>query len=175
MKREDLTNLGLTDEQVSSVMDIYGKSVEKLKTDVSTLTTQLNTAKGQLTEANTKLEGFDPEWKAKAEKAQKDADAQVDAMRRSHAIEAAITARKGKNAKAIRALIDEAAVTVNEKGEVIGLSEQLDAVEKENSYLFGTDEQQPHFSRPTPGVSNPTPNKNEQANAALRSLFGRNE
>ncbi len=65
MKREDLTNLGLTDEQVSSVMDIYGKSVEKLKTDVSTLTTQLNTARGQLTEANTNLESFDSEWNAK--------------------------------------------------------------------------------------------------------------
>lgn len=175
MKTEELTALGLSEEQTRSVLAMNGRDIEKHKNDAETLRTQLSTAQRQLGEANSKLEGYDPEWKAKAEKAEKDAAAQLNAMRRSHAIEAGITARKGKNVKAIRALIDEEAVTVNEKGEVIGLNEQLDAVENENAYLFGSDEAQPHFSRPTPGVNNPTPNKNEQANAALRSLFGRNE
>ena len=174
MKTEELTAIGLTDEQARQVLAMNGRDIERHKNDAEDLRTQLNTARNQLNEANGKLEGYDPEWKAKAEKAEKDAAAQLNALRRSHAIEAGIAARKGRNVKAIRALIDEEAVTVTEKGEVIGLNEQLDAVEKESAYLFEADKPAPVFTRTTPGAkSTADPDKKAQANAGLRALFGK--
>ena len=98
MKTEELTALGLTEEQARQVLAMNGRDIERHKNDAETLRTQLGTAQKQLNDANSKLEGYDPEWKAKAEQAKNDADAQVAALRRSHAIEAGIAARKGRNA-----------------------------------------------------------------------------
>jgi len=98
MKTEELTAIGLTEEQARQVLAMNGRDIERHKNDAETLRTQLGTAQKQLNDANSKLEGYDPEWKAKAEQAKNDAVAQVAALRRSHAIEAGIAARKGSNA-----------------------------------------------------------------------------
>ena len=174
MKTEELTALGLTEEQAKSVLAMNGRDIERNKKDAEALRTQLGTAQKQLGDANSKLEGYDPEWKAKSEKAQQDAEAQIAALRRAHAIEAGIAERKGRNVRAIRALIDEAAVTVNDKGEVIGLNEQLDRIQASDGFLFESDKPAPVFSRTTPGAKTTAdPDKKAQANAGLRALFGK--
>lgn len=48
MKRTDLKALGLTDEQIQSIMDAYEKDIEKFKDDkakITTLERQLETSK----------------------------------------------------------------------------------------------------------------------------------
>src|SRR5687767_3506822 len=91
MKREDLKKLhgdSATDDLLDKIMGLHGSDIESHKTKVTDLTTQLETAQGQLTEANTTIEGFKklkPEelqaaaddYKAKWEQAQTDAKTQL--------------------------------------------------------------------------------------------------
>ena len=78
MKREDLAALGLGEDVVDKVMALHGADIEALKRDKATLTAERDAARTQLGEANGKLEGYDPDWKAKAAQAQADAQAQVE-------------------------------------------------------------------------------------------------
>ena len=64
MKKEELTNLGLTEEQINAVFAMAGKDVEKFKKQVSDLETEKTDLQGRLTAANdavAKFEGIDPE------------------------------------------------------------------------------------------------------------------
>ena len=63
MKKEELTNLGLTDEQVNAVFAMAGRDVEKFKKQVTDLETEKTDLQGRLTAANdavAKFEGIDP-------------------------------------------------------------------------------------------------------------------
>lgn len=176
MKTEELTALGVTPEQAQQILAINGRDIERHKNEAATLRTQLDEANTRLTAANQKLEGYDPEWKAKATAAEQSAQKKIDALRLEHALDSAITGAKGRNAKAIRALIDCDALKLTDSGEVVGLKEQIETIRKDNGFLFEDETPLPAFSRSAPGVTTqPQGNKNAQANAALRSLFGRNE
>lgn len=64
MKKEELTNLGLSEEQINAVFAMAGKDVEKFKKQVSDLETEKTDLQGRLTAANdavAKFEGIDPE------------------------------------------------------------------------------------------------------------------
>ena len=83
MKREFLENLDLGEgvklpkSAVDAIMAENGKDIEAAKAPITTLTTERNSLKTRLDEANQKLEGYDPEWKSKVEQADKDAQAKI--------------------------------------------------------------------------------------------------
>ena len=74
--------------------------------------------------------------KAEAKKAEEAHKATIDGMRRDSAISHALASAKARNAKAVRALLDESKLVLNEDGTLSGLKEQLEAVQKDNGYLF---------------------------------------
>lgn len=74
--------------------------------------------------------------KAEAKKAEEAHKATIDGMRRDSAINQALASAKARNAKAVRALLDESKLVLNEDGTLSGLKEQLEAVQKDNGYLF---------------------------------------
>ena len=64
MKKEELTQLGLTEEQANAVFAMAGRDVEKFKKQVSDLEIERTDLQGRLTAANdavAKFEGIDPE------------------------------------------------------------------------------------------------------------------
>ena len=69
--------------------------------------------------------------KAEAKKAEEAHKATIDGMRRDSAISQALA-----SAKAVRALLDESKLVLNDDGTLSGLKEQLEAVQKDNGYLF---------------------------------------
>lgn len=88
MKTEELTAIGLTEEQATQVLAIHGKDIEKHKKAVTTLETERDDLKGRLTTAETTLknfEGIDPAkiqqevqtYKQQAEEAEKRYTAQL--------------------------------------------------------------------------------------------------
>ena len=148
MKREDLKGLNLPDEAIDSIMALHGKDIESHKTKVSTLQAENDGLKSQVAEANTAIEGFKAldvdgikaaadDWKAKAEKAQTDAVAQLAAVKFEHALESALSGAKAKNAKAVQALLSTDALK-DANGEFIAerFTEQLTKIKSENDYLF---------------------------------------
>lgn len=81
MKTEDLKALGLNEEQAQRVFAMNGEDIKNLKASISTLTAERDAARTQLGQANEKLEGYDPDWKNKAQQARQQAEQQVLAMK----------------------------------------------------------------------------------------------
>ena len=83
MKHEFLETLDLGEgvklpkSAVDAIMAENGKDIEAAKAPVATITAERDSLKARLDEANGKLEGYDPEWKDKVEKADKDAKAKI--------------------------------------------------------------------------------------------------
>jgi hypothetical protein len=160
MKREDLKKLlgdSATDEAIDKIMSLHGADIESHKTKLTDLQTQFDAAQGQLTEANTAIEGFKklkPEelqaaaddYKAKWEQAQKDSADQLTQIKFDHALESALLGAKVKNAKTITPLLSMDTLR-DAKGELVAerLTEQLTKIKSENEYLFEGD-------KPTPKI-----------------------
>ena len=89
MKREDVKGIvpDITEEQLQKIMDLHSSDIGSHKQSITTLTAERDAARTQLADANKKLEGYDPEWKTKAEQAQQKAAAQVSALKADYAAE----------------------------------------------------------------------------------------
>ncbi|WP_159459818.1 phage scaffolding protein [Scatolibacter rhodanostii] len=173
MKTEELTALGLTEEQATQVFAMHGKELTKLQNNVTTLTTERDGYKTQLDTANTKLTGYDPEWKTKADTAQQDAQKQLEALKFDYALNDALKAAKVRDTVSVKAHLKKDALKLDGDS-VLGLKEQLETLKTEKDFLFETEEKPPKFSTGTPGVQTDTEKGKEAANNALRQLFGRN-
>lgn len=155
MKREFLQNLKVGDqalpkEIIDAIMDENGKDIEaakkpfsdyeaikeRLKTaedglkafdgvDVKDLQGKIDTLKGQLSDK-------DKEWQEK-----------LDNMAFDGRVKDAITAAKGRNAKAISALLDVEALRTS-KNQEADIKAALEALKKDNSYLFETQTPPPY-------------------------------
>lgn len=157
MKRDDLKKwLGdqIDDAVIDKIMAEHGKDIERHKSDNGTLTTERDGLKTQLGEASQQIEAFKTmdvegvkktadEWKTKAEQAAKDAEEQVKKLKFDHALEAALTGAKAKNAKAVTALLDIELLKLAEDGSISGLKEQLEKIQTGSDYLFASDETPP--------------------------------
>ena len=168
MKRDFLKNLDLgdgvklPDSAVEAIMAEYGKSKQQFETQISTLNTQL-------TEANGKLEGYDPSWKQKAQK-------ELERQQFDFALERAVSAAKPRNAKAVTALLDREKLTFA-GGEIVGLDKQLTALKagEDTAFLFESDKPRKTGLSHQGGRDVGGDDKKEEANNALRSVFGSRE
>ena len=154
MKREFLQNFKVGDqalpkEVIDAIMDENGKDIEEAKkpfADYESIKEQLQTAKdglkafegvdvqqlqSQIATLNTQLSDKDKEWQGK-----------LDAMAFDGKIKDAITAAKGKSAKAIAALLDIDNLKAS-KNQDADIKTALEALKKESGYLFEDEQQTP--------------------------------
>lgn len=146
MKRKFLEDLGLEKEAIDKIMAEHGKSIEKYKDDLAVKEAENNTLREQLSLANDEIEGFKKlnieeiqkaadDYKKKFEEAEKKAKADMEKIQFDHALEKALTDAKAKNVKAVTALLDFETIKLKD-GKLVGLKEQLEAIQKDNDYLF---------------------------------------
>lgn len=173
MKTEDLKALGLNDEQVQKVFAMNGTELNDLKQQVTTLTTERDAARSQLGEANKKLEGYDPEWRAKAEKAENDAKEQVAALQNDFAAQTAISVVKFSSESAKKAFLSDlkAKNLPLQEGKLLGFDDYLANYKKNDPGAFAPEGGLPRMAAGTSGQP-AAPTAHEQANAALRAAFG---
>lgn len=147
MKRDFLQNFKVGDqalpkEVIDAIMDENGRDIEAAKKPFA----DYETVKSQLRKANETIEGFEgmdidairkqaDQWKQKAEQAQRDAAAQVAEMEFGGRLTAAITGAKGRNAKAVLALLDLDTLRAS-KNQEQDIKAALEEVKQENGYLF---------------------------------------
>ena len=151
MTREFLKQLGIEDKAVvDKIMEENGKDINSEKAkfgDYETLKTQLSEANNKIAEFG-KLD-FDgvkamaDDYKAKFEQAQADSKKQLEEMQFNHALDGALTSAKARNIKAVRALLEADKIKLNKDGTLTGLNEQLEALKKDNSYLFEEEQPEP--------------------------------
>jgi len=149
MKTEFLKELGLTEEQIKSIMAENGKDVEAEKEKIKATTTELEGTKTQLKEANSTItelkknnvdnEGLQTKVKEyedtiKTQKA--DYEAKVRNLTLDSAIEKTLTGAKAKHTDLLSTKIDREKLVVSEDGKVTGLDEQLKGLKETYKDLF---------------------------------------
>lgn len=145
MKTEDLKALGLNDDQVQKVFAMNGAEMNDLKQQIATLTTERDTARTHLGEANKKLEGYDPEWRAKAEKAENDAKAQVAELQNDFAAERAVSGVQFSSDSARRAFLSDlkAKKLPLQEGKLLGFEDYLKSYKESDPGAFAPEKAAP--------------------------------
>lgn len=155
MKREFLQNFKVGDQAlpkgiIDAIMDENGRDIEAAKkpfADYEAVKAQLQAAKdgleafkgvdvdklqGKIQELTGQLADKDREWQDK-----------LDGMAFDGRIRDAITAAKGRNAKAIAALLDVDALRAS-KNQETDIRAALEALKKDNGYLFESETPPPY-------------------------------
>lgn len=177
MKTEFLKGLGLEQSVIDQIMAENGKDVNAEKEKAKAAQEQLadvqgklkafdgvdvNDLKGKITQLTTDLAKKDTDYQ------QKLADIEF-----ARTLESAIAGTKPRSVKAVMAMLDTDALKAS-KNQQADITAALEAVKKDNDYLF---EPGARISSSTPGPKDPPPEKGStaEANAALRSLFGKGD
>ena len=152
MKREDLEKLGLTKEQIDSVCDLNNADVQPLKNDLQKAQDDLKVEQDKVKtteEALKKFDGVDHEalnkqitdLQADLKKKDDDHAAQLADRDFNDLIKESIATAKGKNAKAITALLDMDTLKAskNQKEDIAAALKVL-AEAEDSKMLFGDPE-----------------------------------
>lgn len=147
MKTEDLKALGLTDEQVQRVFAMNGEEMNGLKANVDTLKAERDAARTQLADANKKLEGYDPEWKTKAEQAQQQADQKVAELKARFAETRAAAGLSFSSESARKAFMADLAakkLTPQDDGTLLGFDDYVSSYKKNDPGAFAQESGYPN-------------------------------
>lgn len=160
MKRDFLQNFKVGDQSlpkeiIDAIMDENGRDIEAAKKPFS----DYGEIKMQLNEANKTIEGFKAmdidsvkkaadEWKSKAEQAERDAAAKIADIEFNGLLNQAINDAKGRNSKAISALLDLDALKTS-KNQETDIKTALERMKKESGYLFDGDQIPPPYAAGT--------------------------
>lgn len=182
MKREDLEKLGLSKEQIDSILNLHHGEMTPVKDDLKKTQDDLKLAQGKVTETEGKLkelEGLDKDGYEKKLKEleealkQKDTEhaAQLADRDFSDMLKESITAAKGKNTKAITALLDMDALKAskNQKDDIAAALKALTEAE-DSKMLFGEPEAQPVGTGNLIGTVTKTSSATDDA--AMRAAMG---
>lgn len=177
MKRKFLEEMGLTKEQVDSIMAENGNDIEAAKGELEQTKAELEQTKTQLQEANTTIDGFKDydqvkgqveEYKTKYETSKAEYEAKIADMQFGTSLETAITAAGGRNAKAIKALLDVDTLK-SSKDQTTDIKAAIEACQKENGYLFGITEP---INNPVASTGGAGAGGVDSNTAALRAAMG---
>lgn len=149
-----------------------GKYVDREKFDSKVR--ELDTANQSVSELTGKLKAFDgvdvAALKADVKNWETKYKNDLAAVKKDAAVDAAIMQAKGKNAKAIRALLDLDKVTLREDGTLEGLD--LEALKKSDGYLFDTVQTVTRGNGVQSGDGNPAPGNLDSFIANARAAAG---
>ena len=181
MKREFLQNFKVNDqplpkEAIDAIMAENGRDIEAAKKPFA----DYDDLKRQLAEAGETIDSFKAmdiegvknaaeEWKRKAEQAEREAAEKIASMQFESLVDAAVTSAKGRSAKAIKALLDMDALKAS-KNQEADVKSALEALKKDNDYLFDTESAPPPYAAGT--GTNPVNTKYSPGENAIRAAAG---
>ena len=173
MTRKQLEDLGLSKEQVDSVMKINGDDIENAKssstTEIKNLQAEVDGLKTQVSDRDTQLEnlrvsaGDNESLKKQIEDLQTENqtakekhESELTQLKVDFAVEKALTGAKAKNITAVKALLDLNDAKLDKDGSVKGLAEQIEKLttSDDTKFLFDAPKkQQQKFRGFQPGAS----------------------
>lgn len=110
------------------------KMLDKQKKDTDTLLAEANGKLKDSTEFEGKYKALLSQQKEDSEKYER----QIADMKRGYAIDSALSKAGARNAKAVKALLDESKITLGADGSFIGIDEQIMSIKKDNDFLFAS-------------------------------------
>ncbi|EGP4758753.1 phage scaffolding protein [Enterococcus faecium] len=166
MKREQLKDLGLTDEQVNSVMGMHGQTVTELNKNLATAEQERDQFKEQLDSNQTELDALKESAKGDEELTQQLADLQskFDAVKsdsetklaeqqKDFAIKLALKEANALDEEIVLGQLDKDTIKVVD-GKLQGFEEQLKGLQESKSFLF-QEAKDPEPTPPTPTIVTP--------------------
>ena len=192
MKREFLKNLGIEDKEIidkildensadigraKGELDTYKTKAENLEKDIKTkddTIATLNKKVGEIDGLNQKISQLETD----KTNLTNDLNTKVSTIQKTHAIENTIRDAKGKNVKAIMALLDMDKITF-ENNELGGLSDQLETLKsaEDSSMLFGEAKVNPpagtHLNNPPAGGNGGNPPTSKTFAEAIGKALGK--
>ncbi len=108
------------------------KLLDRQKKDVDALLSEAKKGLEDSQEFKARYDALVAQQKADGERYEKT----IADMKKGYAIDSALTAAGARNAKAVRALLDEGRITLQEDGTCIGIKEQIESIRKDNDFLF---------------------------------------
>ena len=178
MKREFLQNFKVGDQSlpkeiIDAILDENGKDIESVKGKYA----DYDVIKKQLDEANRTIDGFKDmdidtvrkeaaDWKQKAEQAERDAAEKIATIQFDGLLDRTITGARGRNTKAIKALLDLDTLRAS-KNQETDVKAALETLKKDSGYLFEDAEIPPAYAGGT-GTQKP----GFESDSALRKAMG---
>lgn len=174
MTRKQLEDLGLSKEQVDSIMKINGEDIENARsvsaTEIKNLQTEIAGLNTQVKDRDAQLETLkastgDAEamkqqiatLQAENATAKQTYESEMNQLKVDFAVEKALTGASAKNMKAVKALLDLEDAKLDKDGNVKGLQEQIDKLTagEDTKFLFDVPDAkaQPTFKGFQPGAS----------------------
>lgn len=166
-----------TDDIDKKVSDEIGKGFVS-RADFNAANEAKKTLEGQIAERDKQIKSFEKlagdneqlkTQLSQAQEANKTAKAEYDSKLKKimldSRVETALLAAKAKNTKAVRALLDESKISLDGEN-VLGLNEQLEALKKDASYLFGETQSQ---NPPPPAGGEPAKSQDDLAKWAAEA------
>lgn len=142
MKKEELTALGMTDEQAEKVLEMHGKEQNESASKLSEAENKLAAAEKNAKELTEKVKAFDgvdlealrksaADWETKY-------NTDIAKAKLDSAVELALTRAGAKDVDLARHLIDTSILKLD-GDKVVGLAEQLEKAKTDKAFLFGDD------------------------------------
>ena len=187
MKREFLLNFKvgeqeLPKEAIDAIMEENGRDIEAAKTAATKPYADHEDIKKQLADANATIESLRAQqgdgtvdgktaqqWKDAHDQLAADHQKELDGIKFQNVLDGAITAAKGRNAKAITALLDVETLRKSENQQE-AINAALESLKKDSGYLFDGEGAPPPYAGGT-GKPGQTSVQTDSLAGALRARY----
>lgn len=140
MKKEEITALGITEEQAAKVLELHEKEQNAASAKLSEAETKLAAAQSSVKELTEKVKAFDGVDVEALKKAAADWETKYNAdiakAKIDSAVEIALTKAGAKDVALAKHLIDTSIIKFD-GDKLIGLEEQLTKAKTDKAFLFG--------------------------------------
>ena len=149
MKRNQLKDLGLNEDQIKAVMDLNGEDINNAKSSNDEIIEENNALKAQIAERdkdlknlrknakdNEELSNSYKELETKYKNDTADLTNKLNQSRLTSAVDRALNASKVRDTKAIKGFLDMDKVKLDEQGNLSGLDEQIKEIHQTAPYIF---------------------------------------
>ena len=185
MNRKFLEKLELSEEQIAQIMAEHGKSTQELQNKLSAAEGNATSLQNQLDERDKDLKALKKETEGNSELLQKYNDLdkkyktqkeehehEMADMKLNHAISMQIS-NKVHDTSIVNGLLDKTKLSLDEKGWVKGLDEQLTALKESKGFLFvpETEQNTGHVSGAKPQGTTVPENNNNDVTAQMVEAF----
>lgn len=142
MKKEELTALGITEEQAAKVLELHEAEATAAAGKLSETEAKLVAAEKNAAELTEKVKSFDgvdvAALKKEAADWQDKYNADISAAKLNSAVELALTKAGAKDVELAKHLFDTSLLKLD-GDKVLGLAEQLEKAKTDKAFLFGAE------------------------------------
>ena len=178
ISREKLIKIGLSNEQMEKIVALHGADIEELraKSDelINSKTEELKKAneslQSQIAERDKDLKSLKKqagdneelgnqlkELQSKYKHDTENLTKELQQTKLNSAVDSALGKAKVRNTKAAKALLNMDDIQLNDKGELEGLDNQINSLQKSDGYLFDQGSKEPYQPQGGDGNTDPDP------------------